>query len=120
MPVDGDPDPKARGPQETPDKPESNTEVGRAAGWIECGVIRGGGVSAVSARALPPLQGGNAPRDVARPATLSPHRCVFLEMGVPETWTERAEMPMPPASDPSNRVGRFWTGLLVIRGFEIW
>ena len=60
------------------------------------------------------------PRDVAHPATLSPHRCVFLEMGVPETWTERAEMPMPPASDPSNRVGRFWTGLLVIRGFEIW
>ena len=40
--VDGDPDPKARGPQETPDKPEPNTEVGRAAGWIECGVIRSG------------------------------------------------------------------------------
>ena len=37
-PVDGDPDPKARGPQETPDKPEPNTEVDGAAGRIECGV----------------------------------------------------------------------------------
>ena len=37
-PVDGDPDPKARGPQETPDKPEPNNEVGGAAGRIECGV----------------------------------------------------------------------------------
>ena len=37
-PVDGDPDPKARGPQETPDKPGPNDEVGGAAGRIECGV----------------------------------------------------------------------------------
>ena len=35
--IDGDPDPKARGPQETPDKPEPNDEVGGAAGRIKCG-----------------------------------------------------------------------------------
>ena len=37
MPIDGDPDPKSRGPQETPDKPEPNDEVGGAAGRIKCG-----------------------------------------------------------------------------------
>src|SRR5690242_15985213 len=31
-------------------------------------------------------------------------------MGVPETWTRRAEMPMPPVFDPSNGVGLIWTG----------
>jgi hypothetical protein len=36
-PVDGYPDPKARGPQETPDKPKP-TEIGGAAGRIECGM----------------------------------------------------------------------------------
>src|SRR6185369_7458478 len=74
-PVDGDPDPKARGPQETPDKPGPNDEVGGAAGRIECGVEVGraparprarvhgrascrGGLSAISATPLPryPLQ----------------------------------------------------------------
>src|SRR6185369_5868107 len=31
------------------------------------------------------------------------------EMGVPETETRKAKMPMPSASDPSNGFGRFWT-----------
>jgi len=52
-PVDGDPDPKARGPQETPDKPEPNDEVGGAAGRIECGVRRCCGNP--SCRKQPPL-----------------------------------------------------------------
>src|SRR5258708_19314898 len=30
--------------------------------------------------------------------------------GVPDSWTERAEMPMPSASDPSTGGGRLWTG----------
>ena len=51
-PVDGDPDPKARGPQETPDKPKP-TESGGAAGRIKCGAIRPGGLSAIPAGALP-------------------------------------------------------------------
>jgi hypothetical protein len=37
-------------------------------------------------------------------------RDFFGQGGVPETRTERAEMPMPSASDPSARGGRFWTG----------
>jgi len=38
-PVDGDPAPKSRGPQETPDKPKP-TESGGAAGRIKCGASR--------------------------------------------------------------------------------
>ena len=60
-PVDGDPDPKARGPQETPDKPESNTEVGRAAGWIERGVIRGGGGQRSQRECATPSAGWQCP-----------------------------------------------------------
>jgi len=35
--------------------------------------------------------------------------CFFPGEGVVDSWTERPPMPMPSASDPSNRVGRLWT-----------
>ena len=37
-------------------------------------------------------------------------RVFHFEGGVPETRTEMAEKPMPSASDPSTRIGLFWTG----------
>src|SRR6266851_6335548 len=39
-------------------------------------------------------------------------RVFHFEGGVPETRTERAEKPMPSASEPSTRGGRLWTVLL--------
>src|SRR5438309_931064 len=34
----------------------------------------------------------------------------FFSTGVPDLWTERAEKPIPSASDPSTWRGRLWTG----------
>jgi len=96
-PVDGDPDPKARGPQETPDKPGPNDEVGGAAGRIECGVEVGrlpldhepacmGAQVAVADFPLFPLPRypatlcrsiGFAEQRNSATSLLSPHRCVF-------------------------------------------